>query len=479
MARNREVYVPLSDTGVALNCEPVSRRVMLQRGATSLGGFLLGQQLCSAAAPKRVAAPMPDAAAPEPDADAPSSSGRQGTAKAVIQIWLSGGPTHTDTFDPKPESGSDYTGPLNHPIETNVKGIRIGELLPQLAKVADKYSIIRSMTHGQGGHETASYMVQTGRMPGGRLVYPNVGAVVTAFKGFEKGSESLIPPYIVLTQPQGRFSEAGFMGIKYKPFATGGDPNAYRFEVEGIVAPGITDDQQRYRRDQLERTDFLAQALQDHPLAVAAKEAEKSAFDLIIGDAGKVFDLSTEKNDLRTRYGRNTFGQSCLAARRLIEKGVKFVTINQFVWDTHKEHFQAMRRLLPNLDKGLATLLADLSDLGLLDSTIVWCCGEFGRTPKVAWESPWNGGRHHFGDVFSAVVAGGGFKGGQVVGASDAKAETVKDRPVYPGDLIGSLYELLGIDPEANLPHPMNEVVKATPSPEEGMKLAGRLKEIM
>ena len=212
---------------------------------------------------------------------------------------------------------------------------------------------------------------------------------------------------------------------------------------------------------------------------VAAREAEKQAYDLIIGDAGKVFDLSTEKDDLRKSYGRNTFGQSCLAARRLIEKGVKFVTINQFAWDTHKEHFQAMRRLLPNLDKGLATLLSDLSRSGLLDSTIVWCCGEFGRTPKVAWESPWNGGRHHFGAVFSAVVAGGGFKGGQVVGASDEKGENVKDRPVYPGDLIGSLYELLGIDPEANLPHPMNEIVKATPSPDEGLKLAGRLKEIM
>jgi len=478
MAGIREVYVPLSDTAVSLNCQRVSRRELLERGAMGLGGLLLGHQLGFAAAPKRDAAPKP-ADAPQPADAASSSSGRQAKAKAVIQVWLSGGPTHTDTFDPKPESGSDYTGPLNHPIETNVKGIRIGELLPELAKVADKYSIIRSMTHGQDGHETASYMVQTGRMPGGRLVYPNVGAVVTAFKGFEKGSESLIPPYIVLTQPQGRFSEAGFLGIKYKPFATGGDPNAYRFEVEGIVAPGISDAQQRYRRSQLGQADLLARALNDNPQVVAAKEAEKGAYDLILGDAGKVFDLSTEKDDLRIRYGRNTFGQSCLAARRLIEKGVKFVTINQFVWDTHKEHFQAMRRLLPNLDKGLATLLADLSDRGLLDSTIVWCCGEFGRTPKVAWESPWNGGRHHFGAVFSAVVAGGGFKGGQVVGASDAKGETVKDRPVYPGDLIGSLYELLGIDPEANLPHPMNEIVKATPSPAEGLKLAGRLKEIM
>jgi hypothetical protein len=473
MARKHEVYVPLHDTTVSLNCGQVSRRELFKCGAMGLGGLLLGNQL--------IAAPKPSAksAAAKPEAAASSSASRPGKAKAVIQIWLSGGPPHTDTFDPKPESGSDYTGPLNHPIETNVKGIRIGESLPELAKLADKYSLIRSMTHGQNGHETASYMLQTGRMPGGRLVYPAVGAVVTAFKGFQQGSKSLIPPYIVLTQPQGRFSEAGFMGIKYKPFATGGDPNAYRFAVEGIVAPDLTDDQQQARREQLDQMDVLGKALQGNSEVSAAKDAEKGAYDLIIGDAGKVFDLSAEKEELRTRYGRNTFGQSCLAARRLIEKGVKYVTINQFVWDTHKEHFQAMRRLLPNLDKGLATLIADLSSLGLLDSTIIWCCGEFGRTPKIAWESPWNGGRHHFGPVFSVLVAGGGFKGGQVVGSSDAKGETVQDRPVYPGDLIGSIYELLGIDPDANLPHPMNEIVKATPSPEEGMKLAGRLKEIM
>jgi hypothetical protein len=473
MARKREVYVPLAETNVALNCEGFSRRRLLESGMIGFGGMLLGQRLClAAAAPKRPSKP-------EPAGPGEEEKPREAKAKAVIQIWLSGGPTHTDTFDPKPEAGSDYTGPLNKPIATNVKGIRIGELLPELAKIADKYSIIRTMTHGDNGHETAAYMVQTGRQPGGRLVYPAVGAVVTAFKGFQEGQENLIPPYIVLTQPQGRFSEAGFMGIKYKPFATGGDPNAYRFEVEGIIAPGMSDEQQKDRRDRLERADNLARVLKDSPPIAAAKDAERSAYDLIIGDAGKVFDLSTEKEALRLRYGRNTFGQSCLCARRLIEKGVKYVTVNQFVWDTHKDHFPAMRRLLPNLDKGVATLISDLADRGLLESTIVWVCGEFGRTPKVAWESPWNGGRHHFGAVFSCLVAGGGFQGGQVVGESDARGESVKNRPVYPGDLIGSIYELLGIDPNANLPHPMNEVVKATPTPEEGVKLAGRLKEIM
>ena len=177
----------------------------------------------------------------------------QAKAKAVIQIWMWGGPSHLDTFDPKPEAGYDYCGPLNKPIATNVDGIRIGELLPLLAKQADKYSIIRSMTHGNNGHETAAYMVQTGRPPGGRLVYPCVGAVVSLFKGYDAGYKGLIPPYIVLTEPQGRFSEAGFLGPRYKPFATGGDPAQTRFAVEGVVAQGITDERQQDRRELLHK----------------------------------------------------------------------------------------------------------------------------------------------------------------------------------------------------------------------------------
>jgi hypothetical protein len=290
--------------------------------------------------------------------------------------------------------------------------------------------------------------------------------------------QSLIPPYIVLTRPQGRFSEAGFLGIRYKPFATGGDPNASRFAVEGIVAPGISDEQQRERRDLLKRVNTLCRAVPNAAALDAAQTAVDEAYDLILGDAGKVFDLSQEDADLRQRYGRSTFGQSCLVARRLIEQGVRFVTINYGGWDTHKQHFQTMRRKLPELDRGMGTLIADLSDRGLLDSTIVWWSGEFGRTPKVDWDPPWNGGRGHYGHVFSAVVAGGGFQGGQVVGASDSKGEYVQDRPVYPCDLIGSMYQLLGIDPDGALPHPMGEVVHATPQPEDDVEMAGRLTEI-
>jgi uncharacterized protein (DUF1501 family) len=167
-------------------------------------------------------------------------------------------------------------------------------------------------------------------------------------------------------------------------------------------------------------------------------------------------------------------------ARRLVERGVPYITINyQGGWDTHKQNFQVMRQRLPQMDRGLATLIEDLSQRGLLESTVVWWNGEFGRTPKVDWGAPWNGGRGHWGACFGALVAGGGFKGGQVVGATDARGEEVKDRPVYPADLIGSIYELLGIDPEGKLPHPAGLAARVTPSAAEGLPVAGRLKEIM
>jgi hypothetical protein len=401
-----------------------------------------------------------------------------GRAKAVIQLWMWGGPSHLDTFDPKPEAGNDYAGPLKA-IETNVPGIRICELLPLLAKQAGKFSILRGMTHGDNGHETAAYVVQTGRQPGGRQVFPCVGAVTSLFRGYDAGYKGLIPPYIVLTEPLGRFSPNGFLSERYQPFVTGGNPAQTPFAVEGVVAPGITDQRQKNRRELLRQLDTLAQALPDDPQIVATRKAENAAYDMILGDGAKVFDLSQEKAELRDRYGRTKFGQSCLVARRLVERGVPYITINSPGWDTHKENFQAMRRLCPDLDKGFSALLQDLSDRGLLDSTIVWWGGEFGRTPKIQWEPPWNGGRGHWGKVFSHVVAGGGFKGGHVVGASDAHGETVQERPVYPVDLLGSMYALLGIDGNAKLPNPEGLDTRVMPVPAEGIKSAGLLKEIM
>ncbi len=400
-------------------------------------------------------------------------------AQAVIQIWLWGGPCHIDTFDPKPAAGHDFCGPLNEAISTNVDGIQIGKLLPNLAQQADKFSLIRSMTHENNGHETAAYMVQTGHTDGERLVYPSMGAVVSLFKGYDAGYKGLLPPYIVLTEPQGRFSEAGFLGPRYKPFATGGDPAKTPFAVEGIVAEGITPEHQKLRRELLGKLDTLGSQFESDPAFAEYRNCGSAAYDMILGEGAEVFDLSKESEDLRNSYGRNTFGQSCLAARRLVERGAKYITINYKGWDTHKQHFQTMNRKLPELDQGLATLLKDLADHGLLDSTIVWCGGEFGRTPRVQWEAPWNGGRSHYGKVFSTLIAGGGFRGGHVVGASDARGEAVADRPVYPWDLTASMYELLGIDPDATFPRTDDDAVRLTPKITGNIKSGGRLKEIM
>ncbi|HBG28826.1 MAG: hypothetical protein A2Y10_03590 [Planctomycetes bacterium GWF2_41_51] len=392
-------------------------------------------------------------------------------AKAVIQIWLWGGASHLDTFDPKPNAGYDYCGPFNKAISTNVDGIQINPLLPLLAKQADKYSIIRSMTHGNNSHETAAYMVQTGHAPD-RLVYPSAGAVVSMFKGYDNGYKGLVPPYIVMTELQGRFSESGFLGSKYKPFATGGDPAKTPFAVEGIIAEGISDKRQLGRRELLHSLDSLGKAMPENPLFKEYGQSEENAYNMIFGDARKLFDLSSEKDETRESYGRNTFGQSCLMARKLVEAGVPYVTINYKGWDTHKQHFETMNRKLPEFDKGLSSLLNDLNERGLLDSTIIWCSGEFGRTPKIQWEAPWNGGRGHYGNCFCSLVAGGGFRGGKVVGESDGTGAEAVKCPIYPKDLIASMYELLGIDPEGQLPNPMGLKTQVMPE-------SKRLKEIM
>ncbi|MCP4858987.1 MAG: DUF1501 domain-containing protein [Fuerstiella sp.] len=443
------------------------------QGATTVGGLVLANGLRRSSATA-----------------ATDEKGKVGsvrsTAKSVIQIFLWGGMSHNDTWDPKPDAGRDYMGEFGKAISTNVAGTQLCELFPELARQADKYSLIRSMTHGNNGHETAAYLMQTGHQPGERLAYPSIGAVFSLFRG--RDYAGTIPPYVVLTKPQGRFSEEGFLGPLFKPFATGGDPNASRFQVEGVVAPSISDARQLTRRELCDGMDTLSRQLAAHPQIVDEMKAKQEAYDLILEEAydlilgrgREVFDLSKEDAALRDRYGRHTFGQECLAARRMVEAGVPYVVINYpGGWDTHKDHFQRMRRQVPSLDQGLATLLSDLSDRGLLESTVVWCCGEFGRGPKVDWQPPWNGGRNHYGKVFSALVAGGGFKGGQIVGASDQKAETVADRPVYPVDLLGSIYALAGVDTNARLPHPLGLDARVLPAASDAVKSGGLLTEIM
>ncbi len=399
-------------------------------------------------------------------------------AKAVIQLWMWGGPSQTDTFDPKPKAGNDYCGSFSNVVDTNVPGIQINGELPLLAKQADKYAIIRSMTEPSNAHETASYITQTGRLPG-RLSYPCVGAVVSLFKGYDHGYTGKAPPYVVMTRPQGRFSPSGFLGrTGTRPSAPAAIRTATPFAVEGIVLPGVTDEQQHERRNLLHSLDTLGRDMPDSAPLEAMDKAEAGAYDMMFGDTRKLFDLTEETKETRDKYGRNTFGQSCLMARRLVEHGVPYVCINDPGWDSHKQEFITLRRKLPILDQGMSALLQDLSDHKLLDSTIVWWGGEFGRTGKVMWNAPWNGGRGHQGQVFSAVLAGGGFKGGHVVGASNDTSTAVAERPVYPWDLIRSMYIQLGIDPDGPLPNSKGLDVKVLPV-EKGEKSGGILKEIM
>ena len=460
------------------NQESVTRREALRRGAFGAAGLFAAGHLNAATAEKTPQQKAAEEKAARDTAAKAKAKDKKTQIKSVIQVFLWGGMSHNDTWDPKVGSGYDYMGDFDKIIPTNVDGIKLGSLFPKLALQADKYSLIRSMTHGNNGHETAAYLMQTGHLPGGRLAYPSVGAIFTYFK--KDQYKGLIPPYVVMLEAAGRFSEEGFLGPAYKPFATGGDPNAARFEVQGIINRGIDDTRQRARRELADKNNVMGYGVADAAEIAAAETARQRAYGLILGSGKEVFNLENESTALRDRYGRHTFGQECLAARRMVEAGVPYITISfPGGWDTHSNHFATMRNQCASLDQGLATLLADLKERGLLDSTLVWCTGEFGRTPKISWEPPWNGGRHHHGNVFTVLVAGGGFKGGRVVGSSDEKGENVGTRPVYPADLLGSFYLLAGIDAAAKLPHPWGLDAYVLDTENEGMKAAGLLEELM
>lgn len=366
-------------------------------------------------------------------------------AKSVILVYLDGGPSQTDTFDPKPEAGRNYYGSYKEVAKTNVEGIEIGEKLPLLATMADKYSIIRSVTHGSNAHETGHYAMITGDSSGGAVVYPSFGAVISyMLKDTYKG---ILPCYISVTSANSRFNEGGFLGNEYKSFDTGGKPESSEFEVEGIVNKFVNKEKMSKRMSLLDKFEGYSM---DKSVIDSLRAIN---MEFIWGESRELFNLANEPDSVRQRYGKTKIGQSCLVARKLVEAGVPFVNVRTTGWDTHKKHFQKMGSMLSNLDKALSALILDLDQRGLLDSTIILCGGEFGRTPQVQWEAPWNGGRGHFGKAFSYLVAGGGFQGGKVLGKTSKTGLQVVERPVYPCDLIGTVYLLMGIDPYGTLPH--------------------------
>ena len=394
-----------------------------------------------------------------------------GAAKSVIELWLLGGPSQLETFDPKPNASADYNNGLKA-IPTNVPGMEIHQWWPELAKWGHLYSLIRSMTHPYAGHETATYLMQTGRKPGGGDVYPAIGAVIARMK--EKDYQGDLPPFVILTGAKGRFSEVGFLGDRYAPLVTGGNPTQPKFVVDGIVPPGGLSPEETARRfDLLDEVDaFRTEATGAFDAFEAAGAAARKVIE---GNAAKTFDLAQETPEMRDRYGRTWIGQSLLAARRLVEYGVPYITVNMSGWDSHKRHFETMAKRTAETDTALAALLTDLDEKKLLDSTVVWVSGEFGRTTRIDRDPPWNGGRNHFPRCFSALVAGGGFKGGCVVGESDGTASNVVKRPVSPVDLLGSIYERCGIDPSGPMPNDAGKTLTILPTETAG---EGRLREI-
>jgi hypothetical protein len=370
--------------------------------------------------------------------------------KACILLWMLGGPSHIDLFDPKPDAPQEIRGPLK-PIETNVKGIRINEHLQLLAKQMDKCALVRSVTHPRGDHEGGLHYIISGNNTAPAIHHPPMGSVVALKKGFQNG----LPPDVSVPYRLPWFGEAGFLGVTYNSFVTGGDPNAKDFKVRDVHLQGVTAARMTNRKGVLKDMDDALKVLERNANVTSQDTFTARAFDMIFSpQAKRAFNLNEEPAALRDKYGRHTFGQSCLLARRLVEHGVRFVTVAYDGWDTHSKNFDAQKGLQPPLDKGFAALLEDLSQRGLLDSTVVTWTGEFGRTPKIDYSDQWQGGRHHWPYAQTVVLAGGGIKGGQVIGSSDEHGEFPKDYPLTPADVATTVLHCLGIDHTDTIPSP-------------------------
>ncbi|MEN1678263.1 MAG: DUF1501 domain-containing protein [Planctomycetota bacterium] len=368
-------------------------------------------------------------------------------AKSVIHVFLQGGMACQESWDPKPHAPIEYRGELQA-INTSAPGVQFSELLRRTAGVADKMTVIRSMTHGEAAHERGVHSMLTGYRPSPALSYPSFGSVVS----HEFGPRKNLPPYICIPNPPGPHAGSGYLSSAYRPFSLGSDPGRGDFKVRDLSPPsGVEGDRQARRLAMLEAANhqFSGSAQSD---AVGALDAfYERAFNLINSpEARAAFRLDKEPNKQKDRYGRTAEGQRLLLARRLVEAGARFVTISFGGWDHHNDVTGRMRRQVPRLDQAIAALISDLSERGLLDETIVLVSSEFGRTPKINNDA----GRDHWPRVFSVALAGGGVRGGNVVGSSGPTANEPEDSPVTPEDLAATLYHQLGIAPEKELMAP-------------------------
>jgi len=360
-------------------------------------------------------------------------------AKSAIFIFLGGGPSHMDTFDMKPDAPAELRGDFK-PIDTNVAGIRICEHLPLLAKCADKYAILRGISHTLAGHELGTEYLNTGSRPVPSLIYPGYGAVVSR----ELPAAPELPPYVAIpTTPQ----KAGYLGVRYAPLRTNDAPQPLKpFGVRGIsLADGLTVADFERRQKLLSDLDTTFKGFESNSKVVDGLDrfAEQAYAMISSPKAREAFDTSREKPEAAEPFGVHKFGMSCLLATRLIEAGVRFVTVTFSGWDTHSNNFKSSKEnLLPQLDQGLSALLNSLSQRGLLDSTSVYVTGEFGRTPKINDKA----GRDHWPRAMFSLLAGGGMRGGQVVGASDDKGMGPASEGITPDQVAATFYHSLGID---------------------------------
>lgn len=380
-------------------------------------------------------------------------------AKSCILIWMAGGPSHIDTWDPKPDAPVDVKGEFA-PIDTSVAGVKISEVYPKLAGVLSKATLIRSMTSPEADHDRAAHHLLTGYRPSPALVYPSYGSVLARARGF---SDSTLPSYIAIPDAP-IFSSSGYLTPAYDPFTVGGDPNSGGFRVRDLTPPDrLTLDRLRRRRGMVKALDRFAHDVPETPLTASRDKFTDQAYDLLTSSAAqKAFKLDEEGAKMRDRYGRTPLGQSCLLARRLVESGVGFITLNDrgaqvLGWDTHAQNFSTIRTTLaPPIDQGVSALIDDLAERGLLDSTLIVMMGEFGRTPKI---NP-NAGRDHHGRANSLLLAGAGIPGGLVLGKTDANANSPVDRPITPADLAATIYRKLGIDPNRQFETPDGQPIR-------------------
>ncbi len=408
-------------------CNGVSRRDFLRIGALAPLGLSLADLLSCRA--------LAGSAAPR--------------AKSVLLVFLGGGISHHDTFDLKPDAVEEIRGKYRG-IPSSVPGLHVGELLPRMAKVMNKVCLVRSGTHENDHHETATNWVLSGRFGSPFGDFPSMGAVVA----HETGFSGLVPPYVAVPRNPAFTWELGksaWLGGRYESFKCG-DPNAKEFKVRDLTpSAALSSSSVDRRRTLLEAVDNLSARVKGNDQIATYDEFQQKAAQMVLAPAAQAaFDIGKESEKQRDEYGRTEFGQSCLMARRLIEGGVKFVTVNFGGWDHHAKIFENLDKKLPVFDQGLAALITDLEQRGLMKDTLLLVMGEFGRTPKVNKDA----GRDHWGRAGSMIFAGAGVTPGKIIGATDRDGAFVTERPVRPADVACTVYEALGINPRKELRTP-------------------------